>query len=322
MNQWVATSASPTHPERNEDHMWIAASGRAAAVIDGMGGYRRRKPSGEEVGGEHASALAARILAEQLDGWDGTLSRGDCRAPLRAAIEAVNAAIWQQLNGAGRIPAGENPEGKPLDELTVGVAMTLVALCDGGARAMLGQHGDTHGYIFKATQGLIQVTADQDRLAWDLMNGTISQEEAEQIASAIDQFDGVNNLESVLMEPVRSYYFDKNIFGALGVAAECAETDWSVIRLDAGDRLALLSDGAYSNLSLPELNSLLAFPDDPADVVLELAQQRSLMARFPDVNDAFKPFNMRSTQDDITIIVLEVGDEPVAAGATVAARGA
>lgn len=302
---WTATVASPTHPERNEDHLWVAKSGYAAAVIDGMGGYRRKGAEGE-VGGEHASTLAAQVLAEMLDDWDGSLPLKESKAPLRGVIEAVNQRLWEELNWGGKVPPEENPEGKQAEEMSVGVAMTLIALCDGGSRALAAQHGDTHGYALKEEMGLIQITEDQDLLTWERINGLISEEEAVRITQAIDHFDGIN-LTDMMDQKVMRYFFDKNIFGALGVDGICPETGWSAIRLAPGDRLALLSDGAYSNLSIDELLNLLAYPDDPAQVVVELAQQRAALPRFPDVNDLNRPYNMRATQDDMTVVVVELG---------------
>ena len=69
----------------------------------------------------------------------------------------------------------------------------------------------------------------------------------------------------------------------------------------------MLSDGAYSNMSINELEGLLYFPDDPASVVVELAHQRSELPRFPDPHDFSQPFNVRATKDDMTVVVLEMG---------------
>lgn len=305
IESWVATAPSPTHPDRNEDHWWVAASRQAAAVIDGMGGYRRKSEAGE-VGGEHAATLASQVLGEHLNGWDNAVPLQDAKVRLRAAIEQVNARIWEQLNWSGQVPASENLDGKAPDELSVGVALTVVALCDGGTRAVAAQHGDTHGYALKEV-GLLQITEDQDLLLWERMNGRISEEEAAQISQTIDNFDGVS-LAQVPDQRVMRYFFDKNIFGALGVDGVCPDTGWSVIKLQPGDRLALLSDGAYSNLTLNELSGLLSYPEDPASVVVDLAKQRSILARFPDPNDLTKPFNMRATQDDMTAVVVELGE--------------
>lgn len=305
IKSWIATLPSPTHPDRNEDNLWVAANLRAAAVIDGMGGYRRQSAKGA-IGGEHASALAAQVLAETLDQWDGSNTLQDSKVLLRDAIYAVNQRIWQDLNWSGRIPAEENAQGKHVHELTVGVAMTLVALCDQGRRAVMAQQGDTHGYVLKPELGIIQITEDQDLLLWEQINGTLTAEEASEISQAIEQFDGTN-LAGMPDQSIMRYFFDKNIFGALGVDGDCPQTGWSVIKLNAGDKLALLSDGAYSNMSINELEGLLYFPDDPATVVVELAHQRSLLPRFPDPKDFTQPFNVRATQDDMTVIVLEVG---------------
>ena len=124
---------------------------------------------------------------------------------------------------------------------------------------------------------------------------------------AVHAVDGVN-LTTVRDQRVMRYFFDKNIFGALGVAPEASETGWSPIKLAAGDRIALLSDGAYANLSVTEIQNLVSQPDRPAETVLALAKQRSQLARFPDPNNPFAPFNMRATQDDMTVVVVEVGD--------------
>jgi serine/threonine protein phosphatase PrpC len=306
IKNWVATLPSPRHAERNEDNFWLAEDDCAAAVIDGMGGYRRETATAV-VGGEHASALAAQVLAEELNQWNQSIPFEEAKKLLRDAIEAVNTRIWEQLNWSGEIPAEENSEGKDLDELTVGVAMTLIALCDNGTRAIAAQHGDTHGYVLKE-MGLIQITEDQDLLLWECMNGLITDEEAAEITEAIDNFDGAD-LAGMPPQRIMRYFFDKNIFGALGVDAECAKTGWSVIKLDPNDRLALLSDGPYSNMSINVLAGLLGYPDDPATVVIELASQRCLLPRFPNPQDASQPFNMRATQDDMTVIVIEIGEE-------------
>ena len=305
IRSWTATQPSPTHPERNEDNLWVAANHRAAAVIDGMGGYRRQTAKGA-IGGEHASALAAQVLGEKLDEWNGSYTLQDSKVLLRDAIDAINERIWQELNWSGNIPSEENSQGKPSHELTVGVALTVVALCDDGRRAVMAQQGDTHGYVLKPELGLIQITEDQDLLLWEQINGTLTAEEASDISQAINQFDGTY-LAGMPDQRVMRYFFDKNIFGALGVDGDCPQTGWSVIKLDAGDKLALLSDGAYSNMSINELEGLLYFPDDPATVVVELAHQRCLLPRFPNPNNLSEPFNVRATPDDMTVVVLEVG---------------
>lgn len=306
INKWVTTLPSPRHPERNEDNFWLAEDDCAAAVIDGMGGYRRETATGV-VGGEHASALAAQVLAEELNEWDQRIPLEQAKEILRDAIEAANTRIWEELNWAGEIPPEENPAEKELEELTVGVAMTLMALCDNGTRVVAAQHGDTHGYVLKEEQGLIQITEDQDLLLWERINGFITEEKAAEVSEAIDDFDGTE-LTGMPPQRIMRYFFDKNIFGALGVDAECPETGWSVMKLDSNDRLALLSDGTYSNMSLKELEGLIDYPNEPANVVIELASQRSLLPRFPNPQDANQPFNMRATQDDMTVIVIEIGE--------------
>lgn len=305
-HQWWASAPSPTHPERNEDGWWIAASRQAAAVIDGMGGYRRRTANGE-IGGEHAAQVAMRVLKEQLDQWDASVTLAESKIIMRAAIEAVNRAIWEELNHAGNIPADENQQNKPLEELTVGIAISLFGLCDNGTRAVAGQQGDTHGYVLKDDTGLIQITEDQDRLLWDKMNGLVTEDEAAAINDALDAFDGVT-IEAVPEQRVLRYFYDKNIFGALGVDGNCPTTGWSAIKLQPRDRLVLLSDGAYSNCSLNELNGLAWLEEDPAGAIVDLAVQRSTLPRLPNALNPDQPYNMRATQDDMTAVIVVVGN--------------
>ena len=234
----------------------------------------------------------------------GVQCRGDFWC---TAIAAVNERIWRELNRSGRVPAHENLEGKEPDQLSVGVAVTLVALCDGGTQLLAAQHGDTHGYLSNA-QGLLQLTQDQDLLRWEAMSGMLTEEQALGIGRALDHFDGVHLQEGMEEEMLR-YFFDKSIFGALGIGAECPESDWSAVRLRLNDRVALLSDGAHSNMSISELATRLAWPDDPADAVIDLAQQRSVLPRFPDPNAPERAYNLRATQDDMTVLVVEVGPD-------------
>ncbi len=306
IHEWAASAPSPSHPERNEDQWWISANHQAAAVIDGMGGYRRQTPNGE-IGGEHAATLARDVIRDHLDDWSATITLAESKTKLRAIVEAVNQAIWEQLNHAGVIPADENSEEKPLEELTVGVALTIMVLCDDGKRAVAAQQGDTHGYVLKEDLGLVQITEDQDLLMWERMNGLLTEEESSEINAAIDAFDGVT-VESLPSQKVLRYFYDKNIFGALGVDGNCPDTGWAVIKLIPNDRLVFLSDGAYSNCTLNELNGLAWLDNDPAAAIVDLAQQRSVMQRLPNPLNPDQSYNMRATQDDMTAVVVTIGE--------------
>ncbi len=116
-------------------------------VADGMGGHKA---------GDVASRMAVTLLARVLEG-----EKPD-EALLRASIEKVNAAIYQeQMN----------------NEDLSGMGTTLTVIWEDDDRVLLGHVGDSRAYLLR--EGLLeQISVDHSLVGEMLRNGLITEEQA------------------------------------------------------------------------------------------------------------------------------------------------
>src|SRR6476620_9640893 len=115
---WRKSLPSRTHPDRNEDLGWSARNKMAHAVIDGMGGIRR-KVEGREIGGEHAAGIIGQTLAARLEDLPLDFSVSEAKDLLAAVVAEANARIYKELNAGGQVPADQIPEGKGAEDVMV-----------------------------------------------------------------------------------------------------------------------------------------------------------------------------------------------------------
>jgi serine/threonine protein phosphatase PrpC len=299
---WTKSLPSRSHPERNEDALWSAPNGVAHAVIDGMGGSRRMV-AGREVGGEHAAAAIVQVLDERLRDLPANLSISAARELLSIVVAEAGERIYRELNESGQIPAGEIPEGKSAEDVMVGAVMTAAVLCEGGRRAVIGQNGDTRGYLFSGSE-LLLLTEDQDAIQLDVAQGALDPDQAAAIQEAVDTFDGYDI--GKLPPQARRYFAQRNmVFGQIGDSPAPRPPEFATIQIQPGDMLMLCSDGVYSNLTTREIAGAM-LSVDPAAALVDRGDARSAERSLPDPADLSAPYNYRAHQDDTTAVVVKV----------------
>jgi protein phosphatase len=299
---WSKSVPSRSHPERDEDLAWSAANRQAHAVVDGMGGSRR-VVAGREIGGEHAARVIGEALAARLENLPAAVSVDEARDLLALVVREAGARIFRELNESGQIPASEIPAGKTAEDVMVAAVMTAAVICEGGRRAVIGQNGDTRGYLYSGGE-LLLLTEDQDAVQSDQAEGILTPDQVAAVQEALDTFDG-HDLGK--LDPLaRRYFVQRNlVFGQIGDRPDAPAPTFSVIQLRPRDVLLLCSDGVYSNLATAEITDALALLD-PAAALVDRADERSGGRTLPDPTDLSRPYNYRAHQDDITAVVVRV----------------
>lgn len=310
MTRYDYVQASIDHLERCEDALMVfPGDGQHApvyAVIDGMGGHQHQGADGEMVTGREASQLALTVLIQDLQNFprdvDGSPG-STAEQQVTAAIHRAHQYIFHELNENGDIVPGER----------VGAVLTVVVVCENGNRLLVGQVGDTRGYMF--TEGeLIQLCPDEDNVEYLVRQGTISEDDGAKIMRVLNTYDGVNsprtegsitlNGENYELYLAWRWFMVGNtalnipgsnvVFNALGIFPQDPPVMISRIETTAGDKLFLCSDGLYKNLTEAEIIAGLSAAGDGAVQMGELAFNRS-----QDTN------NRRRTPDDITAFIVE-----------------
>ncbi len=181
----------------NEDSFGYDAEAHLYVVCDGMGG---------SAAGEVASGTAVRVLIESYEAQGLEAAAAGATLPvdkrLAQAILHANRQVCQM--------AEENPDLR-------GMGTTLVCACLDGARIVLGNVGDSRGYLIR--NGVCtQVTLDHSFLEEQLRSGSFTPEMA-----------AASNLQSVITR-------------AIGVI-ENVEADLFAVGLQLDDLFLLASDG-------------------------------------------------------------------------------
>lgn len=302
--------ASVSHPERCEDAILVSPGGEFApvyAVIDGMGGHQRTTASGETLTGREAALAIREVFIEDLERFPTDTSadpNSETEARMIAALQRANDLVYTQLNGSDETEI----------RARVGAVATVVTVCEGGARLLITQVGDTRAYLF--TEGeLIQLLKDEDNMEYVVKNGLVSEEDAEKVSMLVNTWDGVSELApegtiTIGDEPYELYmawrwFVSGNaalripganvVINSLGTGNDTLEVQRTRIEVLAGDVLLLGSDGLYKNLSEAEIIAGLAHPDDPAAYLGELA-----LARSQDSD------NGRMNPDDISVVIVRL----------------
>lgn len=148
MKVYAATDVGRVRPI-NEDAYYVPEAGeRFCAVADGMGGHNA---------GEVASAIAIRVLAEEMRGREIPTEEA-----LKNAVERANAQIFQT---AGR------------DRAYAGMGTTMTALCLEGRVAHIAQVGDSRAYLVR-NRAILRVTTDHTLVEEMVLSGLITPSEA------------------------------------------------------------------------------------------------------------------------------------------------
>jgi protein phosphatase len=172
---------------------------------------------GGALGGEVASNTAVRNFIESFD----ALSEATQQPEL--PIESRLLYSIEQANRAVRDLSASDPRFSNM-------GTTLVCACVDGARAVIGNVGDSRAYLIR--DGVcVQITQDHSLIQEQLQNGLLTQEMAEN-----------SSLQSVITR-------------AIGMA-ETVEPDLFAATLQAEDMLLLASDGLTRYLDPTEIASI------------------------------------------------------------------
>ncbi len=303
--------ASIDHPERCEDAAMTFPgdedSAPVFAAIDGMGGHQRTLADGRVITGREAALIVRETFVEDLQHLPLDVSAergGEAELKVIAAIKRANERVRRELNDESEHPLHQR----------VGAVVTVCVVCENGARLLTAQVGDTRGYLVSGGE-LLQLCYDEDNIQYLVDQGQLSEDDGATLSEILNTYDGINEPKlrgtiqiggnpyelyiawrwflvgnSVLKIPAANI-----VIRTLGVYDEDPTPQLSRIEISAGDRLFLCSDGAYKNLTDAEMLAGLADATDPAKAIGEAAYARSQSED-----------NRRSTQDDITAVVVEL----------------
>lgn len=240
----------------------------AFAVFDGVGGHK---------GGHEASRLARQVVKEELAKIPPGLSAKEMVETLKKVLEEANKKVLEEARG----------------ELE-GMATTasLVKFAEGNC-AVVANLGDSRVYLLRGVNGkLEQVTLDDNR--------AFLMAENEQEARALQS--KFNNLTdpSTLSESEQHFFENRNvIIQALGGSTIRPRT--YIVDLQPGDKLLLSSDGVHDNLTDLEIEKILGQAASSETLARALSSAAQEVAR------GGKGRNHRSKMDDISAVVVEVG---------------
>lgn len=205
----------------NEDAWLAVPEAGAFAVADGLGGH---------AGGEVASELAVRLLADALGASGPDRSPRDARETLLAGLRAANRAIREE---AYRDPSLRG----------MGTTVTALLLADDEA-FVIGHVGDSRAYRLR-DGSLERLTRDHTVVQQLVDRGRLTDEQAR-----------LHPRSSVLTR-------------ALGIERE-VETELYDGRVRAGDRFLLCSDGLTAMLPEDRVRQLLEEAGEPTAVAERL----------------------------------------------------
>ena len=203
------------------------------------------------MGGHVGGEVAARVA---IDALLSTFTREPTTDGLLSAFSEANRSVWQESQDQSELHG-------------MGTTLTAMALVGGAyGRDMiaLANVGDSRAYVFSEGR-ITQVTADHSLAEERMRQGEMTEEEA-----------AVHPQRHILTR-------------ALGVSPD-VEADMWELKLRAGDRIVLCSDGLSNELSLEELGQVLAAEPDPGDAARRLVEAA----------------NAHGGADNITVVVVDV----------------
>ncbi len=225
--------AAPAPSERGREvHADATALGLLLGAIDAMGGVSS---------GDAAADMARRALFERLQTPRAASSLREAAERLAATFEAANGAIFSE--------ATKNPARR-------GMGCAATAATTFGSTLLVGQVGDTRGYILRGGS-LVQVTRDHSLLNEYIAAGHLMTPEA------IEEFPHKNVITR-----------------AMGMAASI-EADLVRVELCRGDVVLLCSDGLTSVVSDAGVRDLLQAHEEPEHACVALVRA-AIAAGAPD----------------------------------------
>jgi len=245
--------------DHNEDAAFVDPDGDFFIVADGMGGH---------AAGEVASKMAVEAVTEALQGTREEIAQF-ARAPSdqgrRALVSALENAVRQAHQSVYQRGAAET------DKQGMGTTLDVVLIA--GSEAFVAHVGDSRTYLVRDRRAA-QITTDHTVAEVLVIEGKLSIEEAQ-----------ISPLRTILVN-------------AIGVAPDVG-VEMAHVRLRAGDRLLVCSDGLHDYFPLEQEVSDYISENEPAEAIdkmITIAKNRG-------------------GHDNITGIVLEVLETPEVADA-------
>jgi PPM family protein phosphatase len=236
--------------DHNEDAAYADPEGDFFIVADGMGGH---------AAGEVASKMAVEAVTSALEKARGEMAEF-ARTPTdqgrRSLVSALENAVRQAHQSVYQRGAAET------DKQGMGTTLDVVLIA--GSEAFVAHVGDSRTYLVRDRRAA-QITTDHTVAEVLVIEGKLSIEEAQ-----------ISPLRTILVN-------------AIGVAPDVG-VEMAHVRLRAGDRLLLCSDGLHDYFPLEQEVSDYVSENDPDQALVKM------------VGEAKK----RGGHDNITGIVLEV----------------
>lgn len=240
--------------DHNEDAAFVDPDGDFFIVADGMGGH---------AAGEVASKMAVEAVTEALQGTREEIAQF-ARTPSdqgrRGLVSALENAVRQAHQSVYQRGAAET------DKQGMGTTLDVVLIA--GSEAFVAHVGDSRTYLVRDKRAA-QITTDHTVAEVLVIEGKLSIEEAQ-----------ISPLRTILVN-------------AIGVAPDVG-VEMAHVRLRAGDRLLVCSDGLHDYFPLEQEVSDYVSDNDPdqaIDKMITVAKNRG-------------------GHDNITGIVLEVLETP------------
>jgi serine/threonine protein phosphatase PrpC len=197
----------------NEDSFGYDSARNLFVVCDGVGGF---------ASGEIASDLAVSTLLSSFAASEGADAAVEVR--LHQAIGAANLAVCE---------AAQQPQHK-------GMSTTLVAAVIDGRKLLIGNVGDSRGYMLHNGQ-CMQITVDHSYRNELVRSGAIAIEDAKNV--------DLKGMESVITR-------------AIG-ASPAVEADFFSVELHPGDMVLLASDGLTRYVTCKDIVQMVSAEDLP-----------------------------------------------------------
>lgn len=272
---------------KNEDATFSNPQKRTFGLFDGAGGAAN---------GEVASSTARDVISTKLESATPGTTEEAIELLKGALVEADQAIRTKQVE-LGNVGNDRM--------LTTAVVAKILAQPDGRYRAVVANVGDSTAYIRRANGKLEQVSVTDDILS------SLKQEDVKAIGSS-ETLEGFRSrianarVASDLHSEHEKIFFNcrNQIVAALGqeipVTREMVHV--SVVDLEPGDELLLLSDGVTDNLTESEMAQSKDLVGD------SIARSKEPKPENPGPGD-----NIRSKNDDITAIRVKLEKQPATA---------
>lgn len=245
--------------------------------------------------------LGAHLLADRASLTAADTVRNHVRGALRG--EAVtDVTVGAQILKAAFLEANrrvtELAEASPVRRVgraakspaSTGAAVLLVHE-DGQTYAVVAHVGDSRVYVQHASGDLEKITHDDNVLKHMVARGELKRAEADAIDARLDAVEDPKELEPFEAEFFKHTFSVSNAFGKSDNKFQ--EPDITIVRLQAGDRVVLTTDGVHKSLTSKKIQEMAARKTNAQAIATEL------------VEAAKKGESPRVVDDDATAIVVE-----------------